>query len=297
MAGATTLMLQLGGLTLDLNDPDATGFVIKTIDLGYATPRAVVTDLPGQDGTDDQTAFFSARTVQLTGALIPTLGGASRSSVMDTLAPFISPGARPTLIYALDDDVDERCLNMRVSQWTNPIDHPTNASAFSVQWVCPNPIAYEQDINEVDIPFATGSTAGRVYPRTYPLTYPTGSFVGGDATVTNDGNYASWPILRIFGPCTNPAVFWLDPSSGDELGIQVAFTGLTVATGNYVEVDTLAKTALLNGDPGSNEYSFVDFANTTWGPLQPGDNLLRFAPATASAPSICEVLWRNSFLN
>jgi hypothetical protein len=297
MTAASVLFLQLGELFLDLTDTDTNGFIIKTVDLGFPAPRVVANDMPGQDGSDDQTAFFSTRVVQLTGSIVPTAAGASRSLVFDSLAPFISPGARPTLTYAMDADVAERCLDLRVSQWSNPIDHPENATAFSVQWVCPNPIAYEQTVNEVDIPFATGSSAGRSYPRTYPLTYPGSSFVGGDATVTDDGNYASWPTLRIFGPCTDPGVYWLDPVTSENLGIQVVFSGLTIASGDYVEVDTLNKTARLNGDPASNQYSLIDFANTSWGPLQPGGNLIRFAPVTASAPSICEVLWRNSFLN
>lgn len=295
MAAAQTLILTLGSLTLDLNNYDANGFLVSSFDPGYPPPRVVANDLPGQDGSDDQTAYFSARTVVITGSLIPSAQG-SRAKAFDALAPFLAPGARPTLMFATDSDTDIRCLDMRVGQWTNPIDHPTNATAFSVQWVCPNPIAYDQTINEVDVAFATGSTSGRTYPRIYPLTYPTGGSSSGEATVVTGGTYASWPILRIFGPCANPSVIWLDPVLLTPLGPKVVFNGLTVADGHYVEVDTRARTALLDGVPGSSQYNFVNFANTTWGPLQPGANLLQFAPASASTDSLLAVRWRDSYL-
>ena len=275
MTTPNTLRLELGSTVLDLNNVDATGFIISTVDLGFAAPRAVTTDLPGIDGVFDETAYFSSRTIQLTGAIVPAAGVGSRSAVMDTLAPFIAANARPTLVYSFDSDTPERRLDLRVGQWGNPIDHPTNATAFAVQWVCPSPFAYSAITNEVDIPFATGSPAGRVYNRTFPQTYPTGGFVGGDAIVTPMGTAASWATLRIFGPCTNQAVYWLDPTTATDLGVQVVFIGLTVADGDYIEVDTRAKTALLYADPMASRYSFVDFSNTAWGPLQPGPNLLK----------------------
>lgn len=288
------LKLQLGVLELDLNDVDATGFIVQEIDLGCPTPRVVTDDLPAQDGADDQTSYFSSRTVQLTGYVVSSDAG-SRSLALDSLMPFLRPKARPTLVYALDCDVDERCLDMRVGQWSAPITHPESAT-FSVQWVCPNPIAYEQSINEVDVPLAAGSTRGRTYPRTYPRVYPT-STGGGGYLVTTGGTYDSWPTIQIHGPCTDPAIYWLDPDTGDFTGTQLVFSGLTIDSGDYVEIDTRARTVLLNGDPGANRYNLVDFAATSWGPLLPGPNFLRFVPASADSGVTAGIFWRDSFLN
>lgn len=290
-----TLLLALGPLSLDLNDTDL-GFIVSEFDPGAPQPRAVVTDLPGQDGQDDQTAYFSTRTVQINAALTPDAEGNSRSAVFDTLAPFLAPGARPTLTYAADTDVAPRLLNLRVSQWSNPIDHPGNASAFSIQWVCSDPIAYGLTQDESTVPFSTGSTEGRTYPRIYPLTYPGGGGAPGEATIVNVGTYGAWPILRIFGPCANPAIYWLDPITLLPLGPQVVFTGMNITDGNYVEVNTKNRTALLNGLPSSNQYSFLDFAATTWGPLQPGATVLRFAPSSASTDSEVVLLWTPAYL-
>jgi hypothetical protein len=285
MAGLRTLRLSLGALTLDLGDTDGNGFIVTTVDLGFPAVRVVADDLPGQDGSDDQTANFSSRSVQLTGHVFPSALG-SRSKGLDALMPFLAPGARPTLTYAFDLDVDERNLDMRVSQWSNPVISPEN-SAFSVQWVCPNPIAYTADYSEADIPPYAGSTEGRTYPLVYPRHYPTSG--GGGSVATTLGTYAAWPTVLFHGPCTDPALFWGTTA--------IVFSGITIALGDYLEVDARNRTALLNGDPGASRYNFLDFADTNWGPLQPGPNVLRYSPGSFSPPSLAEVRWNDSFLN
>ena len=296
MAGAALLKLELGGLVLDLNDFCRNGFVIQTVDLGYATVRAVTNDLPGQDGADDQSTYFSSRTVQLSGAIVPSKAG-SRTRAKDKLAPFLFPSARPTLVYALDCDVDARCLDMRVGQWSNPIDHPGNSTQFSVQWVCPNPISYGVSLNEVDLPLLAGSTEGFSFPHSFPLSFGESDGPSGAGAILNVGTYPSWPLLRIYGPCTDPSVIWVDPISGESLGIQVVFNGLVIADGDYVEVDPTGPTAYLNGDPMANQYNYIDFAATTWGQLAVGPNALRFTASGASVDCVCKVLWRNSYLD
>lgn len=295
MAGAYVLVLQLGDLTIDLNDTDANGFVIESIDPGYAAPRAVVTDLPGQDGQRDDTAYFSTRTVQLTGAVVPTLAGASRTKAKDALAPFLAPNARPQLLYAFDEDTDTRSLTLRVGQWSNPIDHPVNATAFSVQFVCPDPISYGLLQREITVPLAAGAATGRAYPRTYPRAYS--SAVPVDVAVATAGTYPTWPLVRIYGPCQDPALTWVDPTTGAPIGVQVVFDGLTIADGDYVEVDTRARTAVEDGDPMANRYNFVDFSSTVWGPLQPGSNKLRFTASSTGTDCTCVVFWYDAFLD
>jgi hypothetical protein len=296
-AGALVLKLRLGALELDLNDTDDTGFLISAVDIGSATPREVVTDLPGQDGQDDQTAYFGPRSVQLTGAIVPTLRGWSRTKAKDKLAPFLAASARPTLVYALDTDVDIRCIDLRVGQWSNVIDHPQNASAFSVQWVG-KPIAYGASVNEVDLVLSSGSSAGFGFPFSFPFAFDIGgSGPTEPGLIANVGTYPSWPILRIYGPCSDPSVVWIDPLTGLSNGTQVIFSGLTIDSGDYAEVDTQKRTVLINGDPGANRYNFVDFARTSWGQLAVGLNLLRFSAAEGSGDCITKVLWRESYLD
>ncbi|HVX20878.1 MAG TPA: hypothetical protein VHB02_06000 [Acidimicrobiales bacterium] len=290
------LQLVLGDVTLDLRDPDL-GLVVQTVDIGAATPREVVTDLPGQDGSDDQTQYFATRVVSITGVAGPGTAG-SRSKVLDLLAPFLGLSVpRPQLIYALDEDVDPRYLTLRVGQWTAPAG-PGAASAFAVQWKCADPIAYGLALNEVSLPPLTADAPGWSYPRTYPRSYPVLATGHGSIFAINNGTYPSWPMFRLFGPCggTQLAIHWLDPTGIENLQTQVVIAGLTLAAGTYLEITSKARTAVLNGDPDANRYSYVDFGQTTWGPLLPGTNRLRFTASSATTPSICQILWRDAYL-
>lgn len=296
MTGARVARLVLAdGRELDLNDSGSTGVIVDTIDVGFPVVREVTTDLPEQDGEFDETENFSARIVSISGVAYPVEFSGSRAQILDGFAPFLNPKARPQLIYAFDEDVEERAFTLRVQQGSAPISSG-RSSAFQYQWKCPDPIAYGLDTNEVDIPPAAGASTGRTYPLTFPRVYPAGYGGSGQSFVGVGGTYPTWALLRIFGPCVDPAIYWLDPETTDPLGIQVVLSGITVDEGDYLEIDTKARTVLLNGDPGANRYSFVDFANTVWGPLQPVMNLLRFQVSSADVPAIAQVLFRNAYL-
>jgi hypothetical protein len=167
-------------------------------------------------------------------------------------------------------------------------------SAFQVSWVAPNPVAYSLvQQSAIVAPQQSATIGGRTYPLTYPRTYPAAGPGGsGLGTMTNNGDYPTWPLFRIFGPCTNPAVYWVTPPGG-----AVVFGGgLAVAAGDYLEVDTFAQTALINGLAGSSRYSSLDFTQTVWQPFYQGATTIRFAPATFSAPCQLDVFWKDASL-
>jgi hypothetical protein len=288
-----TLKLVLGANTLDFDNWANHGIIASTVDLGYPTVREVMTNLPGQDGEFDETAYFGTRVVTITGNIGPCTDG-SRSQGLATLAPFLAPKARPKLIFALDTDVFDRALSMRPANFTGPVA-TGNTVNFSASWKCPDPIAYGLVTNQVSILPSIGGDLGRTYPLVFPRHYPH-SYGYMPSVFDTNGDYPAFPLLRIYGPCTDPGVTWLDPVTQALLPTKVLFSGLTINLGDYIEVDTKAQTVLLNGDPNANRYSFLDFANTAWGPLQPGDNLLRFVSSSASSPSLVKVLWQDAFL-
>ncbi len=290
-----TLQLVLGSNVLDFGDDADHGITVTSPNVGYPAPREVLTDLPGQDGQFDETAYFGTRLVTLTGSFGPGRLG-SRSVGLGLFAPFVAPGARPQLIYAFDDDVYERMLTMRASDFTAPPSNGTEAP-FTASWKCADPIAYALNTNDLLMLPASVDSSGITFPLTFPLTFG-GSTYGGDANVplTTNGNYPTWPVFQIFGPITDPKIQWVDPATLAVLETQVVFSGITVADGDYLEVDVRAQTVLLNGDPLASRYSFVDFANTEWGPLEPGLNMLRFSGSSATDPCIAHVLWRDAFL-
>jgi hypothetical protein len=276
--------------TLDLMD-ETNGYRVASVDIGFPTVRAVTAAYPTRDGDYDTTTLFGPRAVTITGSLIASDYG-PRQQAWSTLARWAQPSIRPRLVYAIDAGMPTLTLGLRGSQMSGPFND-ISVSAFTVSWVAPDPISHGVDVHQLTVqPESTGTIAGRAYPltfnRTYPVPSPGGSGMG---TATNGGDYPTWPLLRFYGPCTNPAVYWVTPATG-----AVVFTGLTIAAGDYLDVDTFAQTALLNGQTGASRYSYLDFTQTRWQPFYAGDTTIRFAPASFSPP--CQLLasWSDASL-
>jgi hypothetical protein len=162
-------------------------------------------------------------------------------------------------------------------------------SAFTVSWVADDPACYALGPTAVTITPAA-IAAGRRYPLTFPRLYVP-SAPGGYGTVTNAGNYQTWPTFKIVGPCTNPAIYYQAPAAG-----QIVTAGMTIAAGDYVLIDTRASTVYYNGQPGASRYDQIDFKQTAWAPLQPGATGLRFTTATSAAPCALEVDYADAWL-
>jgi hypothetical protein len=271
--------------TLDLMD-QANGYRVDSLELAWPAVREVVAALPTRDGQFDTTRLFGPRTVTVTGSVLPT--PTARQANLDALAWWCQPALRPRLVYQVDAAVTARTIGLRGAALGAPYTNPF-ISAFSVSWVADDPAAYAYNPQQLTIGPAQ-IAAGRRYPLTFNRLYVP-SAPGGYGTVTNNGSYQTWPRFKIFGPCTNPAIYYQTPAVG-----QVVTAGMTVLAGDYVAVDTRAATVLYNGQAGASRYSQVDVTQTTWAPFQPGPTGIRFVTATSSAPCALEVDWSDAFL-
>jgi hypothetical protein len=290
------LVLQLldgsGNITdsLDLMD-QANGYRVATLDIGFPTVREVKAALPTRDGDYDTTSLLGPSVVTISGSLVPSPAG-SRQSALAVLAHWLQPRIRPRLVYAVDAGATPLSIGLRGSQLAAPYSNPA-VSAFSASWVAPNPVSYSLDVDTVTIyPQSTSTPGGRAYPLTFPRTYPAAGAGGsGQGTIQNDGDYPTWPVFTIYGPCTNPAIYWVTPP-----GPAIVFTGLTINAGDYLKVDTFAQTALINGLTGSSRYANLDFTQTSWAPCYAGATVIRFAPASFSAPCQLVATWNDASL-
>lgn len=289
------LRLELGTNVLDFDQWPTHGVIASSVDLGFPAVREVITDLPDQDGSYDETAYVGPRVVTITGNLGPGTNG-SRGAARTALAPFLSASARPQLIVALDDDVSQMSLTMRPADYTGVVGPGGSTTNFTASWKCADPLAYGLATNEVDIYPGSAGSVGRKYPKTFNYTYPVTPGAGGTSFITTSGNYKAFPVLQIDGPVTDPTIIWLDPITRIPTGPQIVIAGLTVSLGDYLQIDTKARTVYLNGDPNANRYAFLDFEATTWGPLESGTNLLRFTTPSSVPPAVARVFWRDAFL-
>lgn len=238
-------------------------------DIGSPEVRQVITALPTIDGNWDTTRLLGPRTVTIAAKLVPT--GQGKVRTVDKLARLLDPRRRPRLYWMLDDPavaLDERYLTVRYGGYSQPYV-PDPIWDLQVTLVAPDPII-------------------RAFRRQTTTIPP-----GGEGYAVNRGSYLTWPLLHIWGPCTAPVVTWEDPAGG-----RVAIAGESIAAGHRVEVDTQLRTVALDGsdDPAFSWYRYLDFAETRWQPLRPGETRLSFAASASAEPARVEVDWVDAWI-
>lgn len=127
---------------------------------------------------------------------------------------------------------------------------------------------------------------GFSYPYSYPYSYG-GTGGTGDAVV-NGGDAPSWPLLRLYGPITLPIVENLTLGRG-------LYFATTLAAGDFLEIDTEARTVLMNGVVGASRYGLLNAAASSWWPLEPGTNAIRLRAQAFDTGARVELTYRNRY--
>lgn len=283
---APVVKLEAGVLPSLTLDPFA-GFVIQSIDLGDAVTREVVEGAPDADGTDDTTTLIGARVITVAVKLVPP-SGSTKEEMRQRLRAFTSPRLRPHMYLSLDGGAEQR-IQLRRSQWSNVVANPAYADVV-VQWVAPLGILESAELHE-QVVFASGDATGEGvdFDWSFDLSFGASSPVG-SATVTNAGTADAYPLLRVYGPCTDPSIQNVTQDKA------IVFDGLTVLAGEFVEIDTRAKTIYYQGTAADSRYDDLDFPSSAWWTLGPGDNEVVFEPATFSPPAQCQFVYRDAWL-
>jgi hypothetical protein len=315
---STTLRLEAAGLSpLTLSRYD--GYYVQHLDLGSARTREVVEDAPDADGTLDSTAFIGSRVVTI-GVRVLRDNGPAVHVLADRLAAFTSPRLRPYL-YVQRDEEPERRLQLRRSQWSAPIAKG-RALDIVAQWVAPTGVLESAELQSSTVSAAgPGSNLGRRYDRVYdgggeswlteddepwlteddepwltssgeagtgPRRYPAAE-PAGTSSMFNAGTADAYPVLRVYGPCQDPTIENLTQ------GKALVFGGLAIDAGEFVEIDTRAKTVRFLGLATDSRYGTVVFAESSWWTLSPGPNAVRFTPAEFSAAAEVVIEWRDAW--
>lgn len=136
---------------------------------------------------------------------------------------------------------------------------------------------------------AVVTSGGFTSPITSPLSAGDPASAGAISYV-NGGNYETPFVARIYGPVTNPQIA---DSSG---AWKIAFSGLSLMSGEYVEVDMLNRTALVNADATRNVFKFVDFTATTWGFLRAGASTVTLTGVGLADPAYLQITARDAYI-
>jgi hypothetical protein len=225
----------------------STTIVLQGVDFVPAI-REVAEPVPGADGSFDDTQNLDAGSLTVQVA-VPD----GDRSVLDALAGFMAPFARPYLTVTDDGWAAPRRLLLRSAGLGKPLTTRTGRNrAVQLQWKTVNG-AWEAAA-------ATSYTGWAI----------------GTHTATNPGNLRPAWTAVLHGPLTGPDLW------NDTLGLGVVFTdSLVIASGHYVTLKS-DQTAALDGDPAQSVLRYLDFAATDWWPLNPGTSTIRLAATSGS---------------
>jgi hypothetical protein len=274
------------GLSYTLYPSDA----VKVADFEVtATVRAVSEDRAQADGALDTTAFLSAAAVTIDLAAINI--GTPVGPTMDQMAGLLLPFARPYLVVTDTEWASPRQIRVRFDSHTHPYEQD-NYRAVQLAFKAPRGVwedtAIQQFTLAADVTDTTGfvftDTAGAVVTDTAGFVFQP-STSAGSSIITVAGNARPAWRARLYGPAAGPVL------TNDSTGQSLAFTGsLTLGAGDYLELDSGNRTALLLSQPDASRLAFMDFGASEWFPFDPGLNRVRYHAASGTTGgSICQV--------
>jgi hypothetical protein len=276
------------------------GYFCTNLDLGFPDVREVVNARPDQHGVDDRSTYFGGRVVT---ANITALAGAGAiiDEVAASFAPYMLPMARPTLHYVLDrPGQPERVIQLRASGFAWPIVGPYQRD-IQLQWLAADPILWDPVVQLATAWSGSSAIGGRTYPRTYDLFYPAGGGGPTIARIEHLGDTAARPLLRIYGPITAPratfATFHPDGFLSDSAALPFT-ASFIIDAGHYVEIDTIAYTAQMDGDPTQPVEHYLSWTGLRWPVLAPlpSYTLMNLSGSSTNEISQVQARWRDGYL-
>jgi len=122
--------------------------------------------------------------------------------------------------------------------------------------------------------------------RFYSQTEHTNLSADSSQVINNAGTERTEPVFRIYGPFTS--VTLINNSNAEEFTLEYGVYG--VDEGDYIEVDCLNRTVMLNGiTPIYSAFSGEFFS------ILPGNNTISFIPIGGSAATQLRTKWRDAY--
>jgi hypothetical protein len=228
--------------------------------------------------------FLGIRRVIMTLA-IDAASSLEAETKLDELQGVFAYGRDDGVLVFKREGKEARRIVCRAKRSTFPAnwDMATGLAKGVVEFAAVDPRVYSNALQSQIIEPAI-DTVGRVYPRVYPVVYGSGG-QGGILAVQNIGSIATKPLLRIIGPASNAVIRNITQDKYLQLD-------LTVLDGDFIELDTLTHTVLLNGLTNRrNKLTPL----SDWFDFGPGFNDIRFSTSSAGANTQLEIDWRHAW--
>lgn len=267
----------------DPNDRDFVGYIEEITGLDGPEVRESSEDFVQGDGGIHSDFYFGRRPITLSGIMDPNSFGVDRNRMINRLTEATNAMRNDAVLsWTASGGLP---VQIRVRRQNSPRISGGRLKQFQISLVAADPRIYGEAINIGQVAAGASTSAGFTSPLLSPLS--SGASPVGQLIVQNLGNAGAPPIITIYGPITNPVV--KNQTTGDQL----AFT-YTLAATERLEIDSSQRTITLNGT--TNRYSALDFVNSTWWDLQPGNNDIRFSATSFTSPASLVILWNHAWI-
>lgn len=272
--------VEFGGITFNgLPDSNGVKWTVGVLDgWGSPAPTGGVQQRSGQHGGTDPRQYLGPRTLMVSGLI----KAPSRGLRQDADHKLKAACKLDLFDFTVTETIPlfVRARRQGTVQLRDETDRDTS---WQVELICPDPRIYSTTLEELVLQPPAASGGLRV-PIRVPIRI-TGTSVSGDGLATNGGTVASWPVVRIDGPITDPSVTNVTTSQ------TVTWNG-TLALGEYVVIDMGGQSALLMGQV---DYTGRLSPDAFWA-VQPGDNLIAFRGSAVGVGAQAEVQFRSAYL-
>ena len=262
-------------------------YQILSVDGLKALPslRVQDSDRGYQDGTISGRDFLNARTVTMI-IQIMSGNGLSAQANYNLLQAALQPQQNGTspLQFQLAPGDNFQYVNARVRKAMATVDPDYTYGKIKAQYefYCPDPRYYDYTTQTANM--TPTQPLGRTYNRTYNLTFGGGSQTQ-TATVLNNGDTTTYPIITIYGPVTNPVV-------GSTTSSQALSFNYTMIQSDVISINLQYRTVLLNGNPARNLLK----GSSQWFAAAPGTSLFYFTgTSTTVGQTNATVQWNNAY--
>lgn len=299
----------------------------RDLDFGFPSIDDLMTPYANASGSFDETRYHRERSVSLSVTVLddwfPEIGSDlwpqawnSSSFWVRELGRWVAPSGRYKLYWRYSGtDRSTYWCNIRGAGMSSGIqmDQRDNRDV-QMNWVCsdgkiylfdqsynpdhePQPRATKDGRTRTVIALGGSSSPGITLPLTMPLDFPAGLPV--NAGVSYNGTVSTGFTARIWAGASaatvDPVLKVTSPNGTEQI---VKFSGLSIPSGQFIEIDTNKMTVLMNGIPGQRREHLLT-APLQFPQLQPGFNdilLTAPPPGSAGTDSYVEVLHYDAFL-
>lgn len=241
----------------DKTDPNYVGMLSEVTGLDSPDIREAADDLVQFDGGIHGDFFYGRRPIVMTGIILNPLSTTDRNQRTELLGRASNALRGDALLKWQPDGYPAQQIAVRRQQ---PLRITGGwQKEFQLGLVAADPRVYSQTLHTQNV--ASGGSGG---------------------VVSNAGTTLTWPVLKINGFSGAPGI--TNATTGQTINISSI-----ISSGNYLLIDTLNRTVLLNGV--TQFYGAVNFSTTSWWGLAPGSNTI-----TMIGGGSVDISWRDAWM-